>query len=104
MEKDRKIEVKVNFAENKLTIVETSVEEIFVYPPNQTSLKKTGYFRIEGDHGGFSRLEFFRGQILLRNYLRKGLNDYKLTDEKRLGQIEAREYIRGIVKQRIENR
>lgn len=96
------IDVKVNFEENKLTIIETSVEELFHFPKTE-KLKKVGFFRIEGDHGGFSRLELRNGSIVKRNYHRKGLNDYYFVDEKLLNQKEARELIKEIITDRIED-
>ncbi len=97
------IDVKVNFDENKLTIIETSVEELFHFPKTE-KLRKTGIFRIDGDHGGFSRLELVNGSIYKRNYLRKGLDEYELTDEVVFNQKQARQFIKGFITERMNDR
>jgi hypothetical protein len=85
-----KIKIVVDLKNNIAKIVKTEIIPIF----------SENKFKIEGDNGGFSRIEKENGKYYIRNYLysEKGL---KMIENKELSEKEAKEIIQNVLRYRF---
>jgi hypothetical protein len=85
-----KIKITVDLKNNIAKIVKTEIIPIF----------SENKFRIEGDNGGFSRIEKENGKYYIRNYLysKEGL---KMIENKKLSKKEVEKMIEDVLRYRF---
>jgi hypothetical protein len=85
-----RVEITVDLKNNIVKIIRIETIPIFL----------EGKFRIEGDNGGFSRIEKENSKYFLRNYLysSKGL---KMIENKELSEKETEEIIKETLRYRF---
>lgn len=91
MTHNKKFKVRVDLDSNTISIVTTETQSAF---------NNKGIFVIEGERGGFSRIERVNGSYMLRNYLRTIGMGSKLISEKEFNKQECKNYIKEIMIER----